>query len=122
MVVAHGAADGHAHEDRAVGLGPLALEIAAVFLDDRAAFARGDAAANKAGGRELIDALGRQQVAGQLLARELVVGHIGIESADDVIAIRPAALVVVGVQPLRVAVAGVVEPVASAMLAIASGR
>ena len=65
-----------------------------------------------------VEARGRQQVSRQLLADELVVGHVNIEGADQVIAVAPGlrdrgiAFAAVGV-----GVADKVHPVAGEVLA-----
>ena len=58
-----------------------------------------------------------QQVAGQLLDRELVERHVAVEGVDDPVAIGPDLAVVVEVDAVRVGIAGGVEPVAAAVLA-----
>ena len=58
-----------------------------------------------------------QQVAGQLLDRELVERQVAVERVDDPVAVGPHLAVVVEVDAVRVGVAGRVEPVAAAMLA-----
>ena len=58
-----------------------------------------------------------QQVAGQLLDREAVEGHVLIEGLDDPIAIGPDLAVIVEVDAVAVGIAGGVEPVAGPMFA-----
>ena len=58
-----------------------------------------------------------QQVAGQLLDRELVERLVVVEGVDHPVAVGPDLAVVVDVDAVRVGVAGGVEPVAAAMLA-----
>ena len=52
----------------------------------------------------------RQQVAGELLDRELVERHVGVQGADDPVAIGPEVAQVVALEAVRVGVAGQVEP------------
>ena len=64
----------------------------------------------------------RQAVGGELLNDELVVGLVGIERVDDVVAVGPGSLEgldgAVTLQALRVRVTGGVEPVAGPALAV----
>jgi hypothetical protein len=73
----------------------------------------------KAGG----DALRRrgvgQQVAGQLLDRELVEGHVGVDRVDHPVAVRPDRPLAVLLVAVGVGVAGEVEPAAGPTLAVA---
>ena len=117
VVVADRAAGRQAQPDLRGGFGAVAVVEHEIFFVDRAAFAGGDVAAIEARGDLLIERAIRQQVAGQLLDRELIERHVAVEGVDDPIAIGPDLAVVVDVDAVRVAVAGHVEPVAAAMLA-----
>ena len=65
----------------------------------------------------------RQQVAGNLLLHEPVVGHVGVERLDDPVAIAERVRVRdVLVEPVRVGIAGDVEPVPAPTLAVAGRR
>ena len=67
-----------------------------------------------------VDARRLQQVAGELFADELVVGDVGIEGADQVVAVTPG-LRDSGISfaPVRVGVADEVHPVAGEVFAVA---
>ena len=82
------------------------------------AFVGRDVAAMEAGGDLLVERRIGQQVAGQLLDGELVERQIAVEGLDHPVAIGPDLAVVVDVDAVRVAVAGRVQPVARAMLAV----
>ena len=61
----------------------------------------------------------RQQVAGNLLAEKLVVGLVGVERVDDVIAIQPGFRDgIVGVVAGRVGIAGDVHPIPAPAFAV----
>ena len=117
VVVADRAAGGQAEPDLRRRLGAVAGVEDEVFLVDRAALVGRDVAAVEAGGDLLIERAVRQQVAGQLLDRELVERLVLVEGVDDPVAVGPDLAVVVEVDAVRVGVAGGVEPVAAAMLA-----
>ena len=89
MVVALRTTDGlaqphGAHVAHAVGQHP-----GFIVLGLRAAFLGGKQEAVVGGGDFLFERAVGEQVAGQLLARELVEGFVVVEGFDDVIAIRP---------------------------------
>src|SRR5262249_3401655 len=108
-----------AEEDGAVGIDLIDYVADIDLLVDRAALAGGDVAAVVAGGDKLIGGRIRKQITSQLLDDEAVERHVGIEGPNDPVAVWPVFAVVVKVQPVRAAVAGGVEPVASHVLAVA---
>ena len=64
-----------------------------------------------------------EQIAGQLLAHEPIVGFVGVERGDHIIAIAPG--VAVGdvlVHSVGVGIAGHVEPVPAPMFAIGAAK
>jgi hypothetical protein len=74
----------------------------------------------KAGGDERFVRGVGQFIAGELLGDEAVVGFVGVQGGDDVVAIAPdAGLGAVALVAARVGVADQVEPVAGPALAIA---
>ena len=129
MVVAAGAGDGHAEKRLAehVDLVVDAVGLIGAGIDGRVL---GFAQPPEAGGedrfvekemRPLFGAAARagQQVAGQVLADELIVGHVVIESADQVVAILPGVgNCKVELVALRLGVAHHVEPMPRPALAI----
>ncbi len=117
MIVADGAAHGEAHERGAKGLSALAGNVDAQFLGDGAALVAADAKADIAAADERVEILGRHQVAGDLLHRELIEGLVLIERANQVIAIGPDVFAVVVMEAVSVGVARIVKPVAGALLA-----
>ena len=95
VVVAAGAGDGQAQE----GLGEdvdLVVDAVRLVLADVDRRMRPLAEEEEAGAEDrLVEALGRvparpvEQVAGDVLDDELVVGHVGVERADHVVAVAP---------------------------------
>ena len=118
VIVADGATDGQSHERSPVGLGALARDVDAEFLGNGSTFVAADAQAHVAAGDEGVEIFGRHQVAGNLLHGELVEGLVAVEGADEVVAPGPYVAAVVVMQAIRVGIAGVVEPIAGALLAI----
>ncbi len=125
VVVAAGAADRQAEEDRADGAGDLGqLRLPLDLGDDVAADHLARAAPAEAGGDQGV------VIAGQRARRrrvwrvdEPIVGHVGVQGADDPVAIPP------GVGPLGVeleavgvGVMGQVEPVLAPALAVPRAR
>jgi len=90
----------------------------ATGLANRAAFAGADVAPIEAAGDFLVLRGIGQEIAPQLFDGELIEGHIAVESPDNPIAVRPHGTLVVEMQAVRVAISGVVEPVARHMLAV----
>ena len=70
--------------------------------------------------RWLLVALG-QQVAGELLDRELVERHVVVQGFDDPIAIGPHLALAVDRVAVAVGIAGLVEPVAAPAFAVVGG-
>ena len=116
VVVAHRAAGRQAEPDLRGGLGAIARVQDQVLLGDHPPFAGGDVAAVEAGADQLIERAIGQQVAGELLDRELIERHVPVESIDHPIAIRPVLAIVVEVDAVGVGVSSVIQPVAAAML------
>ena len=75
----------------------------------------------EAGGDQLVHRRARQQVARDLLERELVEGQVAVEGVDHPVAVGPHLAVVVDVDAMRVGIARGVQPVARAVLAVALG-
>jgi hypothetical protein len=88
---------------------------------NRAAFAGRHVAADKAGGRQLVQRRVGEQIASQLVDGELVKGLVPVERADDPVAIGPHLAFVVQVQAVRVGIAGYVQPVPSYLFAESLG-
>ena len=77
----------------------------------------------KAGGRDPFGIVGRDDVAGDLAAQELVVGHVGIDRTDHPVAIPPGVRPqLITLEAMRVGVVGDVEPVAGPTLAVVCRR
>ena len=128
VIVAVGAGEGEAEEGRSGRVDEVGHEFVArsFFLLKNGGGAVVGAGAEEAGGDELVGLRGRARragkefVAGELFADELVVGLVLVEGADDVVAVTPhlgaelVALVAVGV-----GVAHDVEPVPRPPLAVA---
>ena len=120
MVVAAGAADGEAQEDRADGAGDLGeLRLPLDLGDDVAAHDLAGPAPAEPGGDQGVVIARLHLVPGELEREEPVVGQVGVERADDPVAISP------GVGPLGVeleavgvGIMGQVEPVLAPPLAV----
>ena len=122
MIVAAGAADAQPEEDlaRDVGdvvedVGPLPAHVALVVFVG--------AQPEVAGRDPQLGIVGIELVAGELLGQEAVVGFVGVEGADDIVAVTPG----VGAEGIlaiavRLGVANQVEPVARPALAVSAAR
>lgn len=121
VVVAAGAADGEAHEGGGDAVGHLhEIFLAVLFFVDVAADDMAGAGAEEAGGDEGVGVLGVEFVAGELFADETVVALVGVEGADQVIAIAPG-VGALGVEfkAIGVGVANYIEPLLRPAFAIA---
>ena len=125
VIMATGAADGHAEEG--------AAHRVHLFVDDVAAHFVGVVAGEHLGsdGKEtetdglgafLGEVFGGEKIAGELFDDEFVEGFVFVEGSDDVIAVAPGGRMGdVFVHAVGVGVAGDVEPVASPAFAVAGG-
>ena len=110
VVVALGAAERQAEDGFAERFHAIDVVVGEILFGNRAALVRVHVVALEAGGDELgLGAIG-QQVAGELLAEELVVGHIRVERVDDPVAPEPHVPAAVDREAVRVGIAGGVEP------------
>ena len=89
MVVALGAFEGGAEPDGTGGVDAVDDLIDAAFLRLGPRFDVGGGATMKAGGDDLLGCGIGQQVTGDLLERELIEGHVGIERVHHPIAPGP---------------------------------
>ena len=89
---------------------PVAHTLLPELLLDGSALARLPVDAIEGRREPLVARRARQQVAGELPGDELIPGQVGVEHADHPIAIRPRVGVAVGLIPIRVRVAGEIEP------------
>ena len=119
MIVADGALAGEAEPGIHHRGGAIERVAEDVFGIDRAALARRDIAAIEAGGDELLLRRVGQQIARDLLDGELIERQIAVVSIDHPIAIRPDRALVIQMQPVRVAIARLVQPMMGHLLAIA---
>ena len=119
MIVAAGAADAQPEEDLAgdVGdvvqdVGPLPAHVALVVFVG--------AQPEIAGRHPQLGIVGIELVAGELLGQEAVVGFVGVERPDDIVAVTPG-VGAEGILPVavRLGVANEVEPVPPPALAVA---
>ena len=117
VVVAGRAVGGEPEPDPRGGGHPVVGVVGEVLLLDGAALIGGHVAPVEPGGDLLVFGGPGQEVAGDLLHRKPVEGQVPVEGPDDPIAVRPHLAVVVEVQPVRVGVAGRIEPVACPVLA-----
>ena len=116
VVVAGRAVSGEPEPDPRGGGHPVVGVVGEVLLLDGAALIGGHVAPVEPGGDLLLFRRTGQEVAGDLLYGEPVEGHVAIEGPDDPVAVGPHLAVVVEVQPVRVGVAGRIEPVACPVL------
>ena len=126
VVVAASASDGQAQHGLRDHFDLLVVHVVEharlVLLGDRFGAEREKAGSDDALAVHAIRIVRRQQVAGNLLAHEPVVGHVVVERVDDVVAVLPCVgvpviLVVAG----GVGVAGDVQPVPAPALAVQRG-
>ena len=119
MVVAARAAHGQPQPHLRRGLDAVRRVDGQVLLGNRASLVGAHAGADEAGGDPLVAGGLRQQVSGNLLAREPIERLVAVEGADHPVAVGPDAAVVVEVIAVGVRVADGIEPVSRAMLAVA---
>ena len=87
-----------------------------VFLGDGAALGRGDVAAMKSRGDQLLTCGLRQQISRDLLQGEGIKAHVPIEGTHHPVAVGPHLAIRVVVDAMGVAVACGIQPVAASML------
>ncbi len=119
--VALGAAGGEAKPGGAGGGDAVGHGVVAEFEGVDAAFFVEHGVAVEAGGDELVGGGVVKHVSGELLDGELVEGLVGVEGADDVVAVGPDGAVAVFFVAIGVSVAGEVEPAAGPSFAVARG-
>ena len=115
--MAHRAARGQAQPDRAGGFHPVPGIQHKVFLSDRPAFVGGDVAAVEAGGDLLFQGAVREEIARNLFNGELVERLVAVEGFGDVLPVGPHLAVVVEMDPVRVGVTRIIQPITGAVLA-----
>ena len=124
MIVAAGAADRQAQEnraDRAGDLGQLGLPLD--LGDDVSADHLARTASAEAGGDQGVAIAGREVVAGELEHQEAIVGQIGVQGVDDPVAIAPGVGAFgVELEAVGVGVVSQVEPVLAPALAVMRAR
>ena len=118
MGVAPGAGHREPQPDRARGFDAVEGVLGLVFLDDGAAFARAHVATDIARRNFLVKLCFWQQIASQLLDRELIVGHVFVEGINHPIAPLPQAPVRIDVVAVRVGVPGGIKPIMRHLFAI----
>ena len=110
VIVAFGAAGGGAHPDCAKGADVLALECIESFFFNDAGFAiRIDDAVVGGSGEGAIISIGKK-IPGELLAGELIKGHVVSEGLDDVFSVRRGGDGFVGNHAVGVGVTNEIEP------------
>src|ERR1700682_1463503 len=117
--MAVGATRGQAKKRRAKGLGAFALVVYPQLLGQGSALRGTNARAEVGRSDECVQILLRQHVASQLFAHKLIKRFVLIERLDNVIAIRPDAAEMIGVQSVCIAVTGHIEPVVGAVFPVA---
>ena len=93
----------------------------AEFLVIGPAFGVGLRVAVEVRGDEVVERGVGQEVAGELLDRELVEGEVGVVGTDHPVAVRPGGARAVEAEALGIGVAGEVEPVGGPFLAVMGG-
>ena len=121
VVVAAGAAQGQTQEDDPGGVHPVDHGFDPVLLEVDAPFQIQLGVAVKPAGHDLVLGGVGDQVPGDLLDHELVVGQIPVQGLDHPVPIFPDLAGQVVVVSVGVGVAGQVEPVASPALAVVGG-
>jgi len=110
VVVALGALDGRAEEDRAEGVHPVGDVLVEVLVGVGTPLGARHAIAVEGRGHPLVEGGRGQQVAGKLVDDEPVEGLVGVEGLDDPVAVLPHGAGRVGVVAVAVGEPGEVEP------------
>ena len=110
VVVASRARDRQAHEHRGGRVHAIDDVFDRVLFGNDAAFRVAAVITIEPGGDLLVQRSVGQQVAGQLLDRELVVGHVAIERVDHPVAPPPHEPLAVGLIAVAVGIARSIEP------------
>ena len=97
MVVAHGTLGGEAEETASDCVGAVEYVVESEFFVDGAAFGGHLMVASECCGEDLFLCGVGDEVAGELLSDELVVGHVVAESVDDPVAPGPHESPAIGV-------------------------
>ena len=121
VVVAARAAEGKAEEDGGRGFDAVDDLFGEVFLGHNAVFGVNAVVAVEAGGYDLGGRGVGQEVAGELLDDELVVGLVGVEGVNHPVAPAPHVARAVVLIAVGVGVAGGVEPAGGHAFAVAGG-
>ena len=124
MVVAARAGDREPHERLRRHLDSLVDHVVdhlhLVLLGDRLRAEREEPGGDDSAHVHPAGRFGRQQIPGQLLGDEAVVGQVAVEGVDHIVSVAPGVWVaMVLVQPGRIGVARNVEPVSPPALAVA---
>ena len=118
MVVAAGALNREPHPDRTHRLDLVKNILNPILLGDTASLTVDHMVAAEPGGKLLLQGRIRQHIAGNLLNREPVKGHVGIQGPDHPVPPGPHAPGAVPLEPVGVGVAGQVEPVPGHALSV----
>jgi hypothetical protein len=119
VVVAMSAAKREAEPRDADRIDAIGDVLDAIFLFDDAAFGIDDVIAKETGGNALVERGIGEQVPGDLLGDELVVGEIAVEALDHPVAPAPHRAGRIVIESMSVGVAGHVEPIEGHALAVA---
>ena len=122
MVVALRALDGHTQHGFADRIHAVEHGFHAELLGVHAAFLVGHGVAEKAGGDNLILAGAGQQVPGDLIDDELVVGQVAIERPNHPVTIEPDLSRLIFLEAVGIGVARGIEPNPSPALAVMGRR
>ena len=110
MIVALGAFQRRAEPDGTGGVDAVDDLIDAAFFGLGTGFNIGRRAAVEAGGDDLSRGGIRQEVAGDLLQRELIEGHVRVQGVDHPVAVGPDLAEVIALKAVGVRVACEVQP------------
>ena len=122
VIVAAGAAQRQAHQDRCGRVYAIGHVFDAVLLGDDAALGIDDVVAVEAGRQSLVECRVRQQVARELLGHKLIERHPAVEGVDRPVSPPPHVPRRVVVEAVRVGVTGRIEPVERHPFAITRRR
>jgi len=111
VIVTLGATDRHAQPDRAQGVDTIHDVLVDILVRVGAALVGGHVVADETGGDALFAGRGGEQIAGQLLNGECVVGLVPVECVDHPIAPKPHKTDAIEVIAGGVGIARQVQPV-----------
>ena len=119
MIVAVGAPGCQAQKGRAVCFGPFAFGVHAKLFTECTSLGSADSCTHICRGDDRIQSFVRHHISGKLLLDELIEVLVLVIGFDHIVAVGPDAAEVIGVKPVRVSIAGHVQPIVRSMLTVA---